>query len=65
MRSAMGVELGGLADGSIRAAHSAARPRLRGRAPRAGPHACWRAFSPLSTSFARSRYSAAASPSGS
>src|SRR2546429_2496253 len=29
-----------------------------------GPHACSRAFAPLSTSFARSRYSSAASPLG-
>src|SRR4029453_16800082 len=40
-------------------------PRSRGRAPRADPHACLRAFAPLSTSFASSRYASAALPDGS
>ena len=43
----------------------AALPRSRGRAPRAGLHACLRDDAPLSTSLARSRYMPAASPVGS
>ena len=42
--------------GLARRRRRAGPPRWRGRAPRAGPHACWRDFLPLSsTSFARSR----------
>ena len=44
---------------------ASAPPRLRGTARRAGRHACWRAFAPLRTSFARSRYASAAVPVGS
>ena len=43
----------------------AERPRSRGTARRAAPHACSRASAPWSTSFASSRYASAAVPVGS
>ena len=53
-----------LVDGLVSSA-CAERPRSRGTARRAAPHACSRASAPWSTSFARSRYASAAVPVGS